>query len=99
MTFQNRSTLTITKFNEIPAGEVFAKGTEIDDPAGLHVANSGKELKWVAVKGFNNDWCIYCHWATVSYDYVESNGDKVTLEHNIQKVVPCTKEVFARYRF
>lgn len=87
------------KFNDIPAGNRFAQGEQIDDPAGLHVMNSGKPIRWVAVKGYANDWCIYCHWATVSFDYVESNGDKVTLEHNIQKVVPCTQEVFARYRF
>lgn len=91
--------LSMKKFNDIPAGKRFAQGEQIDDPAGLHVMNSGKPIRWVAVKGYANDWCIYCHWATVSFDYVESNGDKVTLEHNIQKVVPCTQEVFARYRF
>lgn len=96
--FISNSILTEAKFDEIPAGERFAQGVEIDDPAGLHIANTGKELKWVAVKGYANDWCIYCHFASESFDSVEMNGDKVILEHNIQRVVPCTKGVYAKYR-
>lgn len=90
--------LSMKKFKEIPAGQRFAQGEMIDDPAGLHILNSGNFVRWVAVKGYANDWCIYCHWATESFDSVARNGDKVVLEHNIQKVVPCTQEVYARYR-
>ncbi len=89
--------MTIEQFEKIPLG-IFAKGEIIDDETGINLTRSHQILKWVAVKGFANDWAIYAHWATGSYDFVEVSGDKVQSKENIQKVVPCTDEVYARYR-
>jgi hypothetical protein len=91
--------LTIEEFNDIYPGSVFAKGTTIDDQEGVNMTTSGKDLKWVAKKGFANDWCIYIHFSNYSDEYVEQSGDKVTFEKHIRKLVPCNYEVFRKYRY
>ena len=93
-----RHLLGINEFSHIEPGTIFAKGETLDDPFGLNMTGSGKALRFVAKKGFNNDWCVYTLWAYESYGFIASNGDKVQDESNIQHVVPCTAEVLARYR-
>lgn len=93
--------IDIEQFNSMPAGEVFVKGEVENSPNGIFMTNNkqGEMLKWVAKKGHGNDWCIYCHWSESGYDFVMTNGDKVTSEVNIRKLVPCTDEVFESYRY
>lgn len=93
--------LTEKQFGQYPDGEVFAKGEIENSPTGLNMTSSNiyKMLKWVAVKGHAEDWCIYCHWSENGYDYARSNGDKVVSEGNIKLLVPCTKDVFLKYRY
>ena len=93
--------LTKEQFDKIPDGNVFVKGEVENSPLGIYMidSNKGKMLKWVAKKGYANDWCIYCHWSESGYDFVLSNGDKVSGEENIKKLVPCTDEVFKQYRY
>jgi hypothetical protein len=91
--------LTFEKFSEIPDGLVFDKGIMVDSPEGLHMARTGRMLKWVAVKGYDNDWCVYTHFAENDWEFIESNGDKVGGTDNILKVVPCDEDVLKRYRY
>ncbi len=93
--------MDIDEFNAVPDGEVFDKGEIANSADGVYITDSrpGEMLKWVAKKGHGNDWGIYIHWAKSGYDYVIANGDKVTSEDNIKKLVPCTDEVFGRYRY
>jgi hypothetical protein len=92
--------LTVEYLNSIKPHTVFSKGTIENSPIGvwMTVENAGKELMWVAKTGAIGDWSIYIHWADRGYDYVVSNGDKVSSEANIKRLMPCTDEVFARYR-
>ena len=90
--------LTYEKFKEIAPGITFLKGILPDDPTGLHMTGSGKMLKWVAVKGWINDWCIYTYWADNDFSFIESNGDKVLDEENIRRTVPCDDSTLGRYR-
>jgi len=84
----------------IPAGTVFGEGIVIDNPDGINMTNSGKDLRWVAKKGFGyDDWAIYIHWADNDILFVAEQGDKVNWEDNIRKLVPCTDEVYEKYRF
>ena len=92
------ATLTKEQFDKIPAGEIFAKGETVDSPKGANMTNSGKPLRFIAKKGYDNDWCIYLHWATSSWEFIESNGDKTTWKDNIQNLVPCDEEVYKAYR-
>ena len=86
-------------FLKIDSGKVFAQGEIMDSPEGLHMARTGKLLKWVAVKGYANDWCIYAHFADRGFGFVERSGDKATMKEHIQKLVPCDEDVFERYRY
>ena len=77
---------------------IFAKGEIIDSPDGINMMNSGKQLKWVAVRGYIHDWAIYCHLADCSYKYIRDFGDKVHSKETIRKIVPCDDEAFKMYR-
>jgi len=50
--------LTLEQLKEMPEG-IFAKGEFIDGPEGCNIANTGKTVRWVAVRGYIHDWCIY----------------------------------------
>ena len=91
--------LNMKSFSKIDYGKVFAKGEIIDNDEGLCFDRSGKMLKWVAVKGYADDWCVYAHLADNTFDFVKSYGNKVTMKENIQKVVPCEEDVFECYRY
>jgi len=90
--------LTLKKLKAMKPHEVIASGLVLDSPEGINMINSGKTLKWVAVRGEIHDWTIYCHWAESSDSYVRSNGDKVNDEKNIKKLVSCSKLAFEMYR-
>lgn len=92
------ATLTKEEFDKIQPGEIFAKGETVDSPKGAHMTGSGKPLRFIAKKGYANDWCIYLHWATSSWEFIESNGDKTFMEQNIKNLVPCDDAVFKSYR-
>lgn len=95
-------TLTKAQFDLIPRGEIFASGVLPNSPDGLNMisASQGKELLWVAVKGWGNDWAIYCHWLeNHDVEFVKEQGDKVTMESNIKRCIECDDEVFKLYRY
>jgi len=92
--------LTLEKLKLIKPGSVFATGTFIDNELGLYMTGSGKELRWIAVKGNGwDDWCIYCHFATHNIGWIKDHGDKVCSVRNIKMCMPCTDETFALYRY
>lgn len=94
-------TLTIDQFNSFLPGRVFATGTLPNSPEGLFMTNSdqNRELRWVAKKGYGNDWAVYCYWSNEEIEWIANHGDKVCSEDNIKKCVPCEDEVFKRYRY
>jgi hypothetical protein len=91
--------LTFEQFSKIPSNSVFAHGLALDIEGKLYMSGSGRMLRWVAKKGWVNDWCIYTYFAEYSNDHIESFGDKVMLEDNIRFCVPCDNKVFAQYRY
>ncbi|MBW1728971.1 MAG: hypothetical protein JRJ62_15695 [Deltaproteobacteria bacterium] len=83
----------------MPPGTIFATGTAMDVEGDLFMANTGKELKWIAIRGHGpHDWTIYCHYATHPTQYIATSGDKVGMESNIRKLVPCDDEAYKYYR-
>ena len=94
-------TLTKENFDAINHGDVFASGNLPNSPEGLYLTDSnlGKDLRWIAKKGYGHDWAIYCHWADRSDDWIKASGDKVTSKEHIRKCVPCTDEVLKLYRY
>lgn len=90
--------ITIDDFIMFMPGEVFATGVLPNSPEGIFMTRDGGELRWVAVKGYGNDWAVYCHWSYHSKEFVKSSGDKVLTPEYIQRCVPCSDEVMKRYR-
>lgn len=91
--------LTLQQLKDMPDHTVFAHGTTTDDAAGINMANTGNQLRWVAKRGQIHDWAIYIHFAIYDEEYIKSSGDKVTSKENIKKLVPCDAEAFAMYRY
>ena len=91
--------LTLQQLKDMEPGTTFATGETIDNENGINMTRSGQALRWVACRGGIHDWAIYIHKASWSEDEVKSNGDKVTSEHNIKKLVPCDDEAFGMYRY
>lgn len=91
--------LTIEVLDFLEPHQIFATGHAPDSPEGINMSNSGKTLKWVAVRGTISDWTIYCHFAQYSAEFVSQYGDKVCSKDTIRKLVPCTDEVYKKYRF
>jgi len=94
--------LSLIQFEKIPDGKVFATGVLPNsyEGEGLNMVggHQGELLRWIAKKGYGHDWAIYCHWSNYSVEWIEENGDKVSSKDNIQKCVPCDKEVLNLYR-
>lgn len=91
--------LTLEKLKQMEPHTMFASGTRTDSPEGLFMMNTGKVLRWVAVSGGIGDWAIYCHFVDKSEQWIKANGDKVSSEENIKKLVPCDDEAFQMYRY
>jgi len=93
--------IMITKelFDQLPHGEVFSTGVLPNSEEGLFMTRDGGFLRWVAKKGYGNDWAIYCHWSDKTPEWVAENGDKVYNKSHITKCVPCDENVLKLYRF
>jgi len=91
--------LTIDKFLSLPANSPIWYGESIDNYTGINLSNSDQKLKWVAIKGGAEDWAIYAGFTYHTYEDIARGGDKVVMEKNIRKLVPCDDEVYSRYRF
>lgn len=57
----------------------------------------GKELEWVAVRLPHDRWTIYTADAGTPQDFIVNNGEILTDDKLIQKLVPTTKDVFECY--
>jgi hypothetical protein len=95
--------LTDEFFEQAKPGQILASGelpNNID--GGLWMVNDYHDrlLKWIAVKGYTNDWAIYCDWAdSTSEDRILRRGQKVSTELNIRKCVDCSDELIKKYRY
>jgi len=90
--------ITEEVFDTIGANQEFATGYTIDSPEGANMSNSGRVLRWVAVKGYGNDFAVYIGLATQPDFYIRNNGDKVNDIHNLKKLLSCSDEVWKKYR-
>jgi len=91
--------LTKEEFDKLKAGEVFATGVQPNSPEGIFMTRDGGTLRWVATKGYGNDWSIYCQWADKSVEYIKARGDKLHNKNHIKLCVPCEDNVLNQYRY
>lgn len=85
--------LTLQKLKDLLPGEVFATGELLEQR--LH----NKQIRWVAKRGGYHDWAIYYNTADKSQEEVLKNGEKVTTESVIKKLVECDEQAFKMYRY
>lgn len=91
--------LTAHTLVNMPPDTIFASGTLEDSTNDINIANSGKEMRWVAVRGKGFcDWAIYVHFAIHSIEYVARSGDKIFSPVIIQLLVPCDEDAIRLYR-
>lgn len=93
------SMLTLQSLKDMKPQTMFAQGKSIDSPEGINMTNSGKMLRWVAVRGGIHDWAIYTHFAYKDVEWIRRCGDKVHSKENIKKLCPCDDEAFSMYRY
>lgn len=93
--------LTIEQLKLLPPETIFAKGITTNDPEGVYMTDyrRGDKMIWMAQRGRIYDWCIYICWEEEGEEYCLSNGDKVSSQFNIKKLVPCDDKAFGMYRF
>lgn len=93
--------LTVQKLKDMKSYEIFANGLTIDNASGVNMMNTSKVLRWVACRGYIHDWCIYCYYEDEGWtlEQIHDNGEKITDENNIKKLIDCDDEAFKMYRY
>ena len=89
--------ITLKELKKMKPG-IFARGEVVDSPLGANMTNSGRQLRWVAVRGGFEDWAIYCHWAENSWDWIKDNGDKIHNREVVKRLIPCDSKALDMYR-
>lgn len=90
--------LTVEKLKAMQPETIFASGEFLDNDLGINFQGTGKQLKWVAVRGGIHDWAIYCHYAEYPNDYIARSGDKIHNLESVKQLVACDEESLAWYR-
>ena len=94
----DKQTLSKEVLDAAECGKVVLTGTAPDSPDGLHMTGSGQELRWVVVKGFNDDWTLYVRYAHDSEVFVAHHGDKAHGKENILNVLDIQDGLLSQYR-
>ncbi len=88
-------------FSKAKSG-IFASGEIKNHPQGIFMTRDffGRFLRWVAVKGYNDDWSVYVGWADEMTDFsIEAYGDKLITREHIRRILDISDELFKKYRF
>ena len=99
--FDEDTILTLELFNNLPDGKSFARGIAENSTNGIFMncRDAGRMLKWIAKKGYGNDFAIYCLWDDLhSYEDVLSFGEKIFDKEVIKRLINCDDAVLQRYR-
>jgi hypothetical protein len=90
--------LTIERLKELPASEIFASGVVLDGTSDFNITGKPIRLRWVAKRGYIDDWAIYVGPEKWEPRRIAEYGNKVHFEKNIRYLVHCTDDAFRRYR-
>lgn len=93
--------LTDKMIKSFPDNWIIAAGSISNNLSGIFVSRSrmNEELVWIAVTGYAGDWAIYCGFRKDGIDNILRSGHKITIVENIKKLLPCTDQAIALYRF
>lgn len=84
---------TLEKLKETQPGQILARGIDL-----LPNTNPTEFVKWFAVRGTVQDWCIYYASLRTLDSDVLMRGKKLLDEYEIRKLVPCNDKFFKVYR-
>jgi len=95
--------LTVERLDQMAPGQTISRGFVQDHDMACNITgeNTGKILKWIAVRGDIHDWAIYCESPYNPYSRfgeVRDYGDKIRDRAIIKKLQPCTDEALKLYR-
>ena len=79
------------------AGEIFGCGTSKRYKRRGSTQLTSKAVRWIAVKGGNDDWAIYFDYQAPSIEYLKRYGYKLSVE-NVPNLIKVSDAVLARYR-
>lgn len=85
--------LLLDEYLSKQAGHIIATG--ITESTQLHIIPA----RWVAVKNHDGTWTIKFHETKHTPPFVKSFGAICTSMSAIRELVPCSDEVFAKYRY
>lgn len=98
---QNHSTekpvITAFHFDQTPTHAHLASGIAYQGNAGFNRNGIGKEVRFVAVKGFGS-WALYTGAPTENIEAIADWGDKIVLDPHIKQLVDCDA-IITEYRF
>ena len=94
----NKKNITTETIINAQRGDIIATGIVANAPEGLFMTNSGGNLRYVAVVGGANDWCVYCHWSHHDVQFIKSQGDKVISRNNLSNILNFDDAVWGMYR-
>lgn len=73
-------------------GDIFARDE------GTFSVLDAMPVKWVAIKGFGNDWAIYYERPTLSDEHIKRWGTKVNFISTIKQLADVSDEALKLYR-
>lgn len=86
-------TFGIDEFKGIKPGDIFDTG--VTETKEIHIVLA----RWVAYKNHDGTWTIRFHYTKHTTAFIKNNGALCTNVTVIRDLVPCTDEIFAKYRF
>lgn len=99
----NGNVWTPDRFRSVEHGAIFAQGLFLDSPIGFNIQGTENVVKWVAVKGDVEDWCIYHQNPSLGhlaqdFNEVAMYGDKLHHPVWIGRLVNCDNKMRQLYR-
>ena len=88
---------TRDKLDKLDSGTIFASGIDFDGESGINLWNTGKLLRWVAVRGGVDDWAVYADKVSKSAENVKECGCKLSKREALNLVLG-SPEFYDRYR-
>lgn len=89
--------ITMDMLQGIGDRELF-RGEIEDSPEGLHINRTGKVLKYLVIKRYTEDWCVYVEdcFRPMTYEEIRTNGDKI-MASTAYAIIDADEEVWERY--
>lgn len=84
-------------FEKALPGGIITSGEIRNHPQGIFMTRDffDRLLRWVMVKGYNDDWAVYIGWADeMSELSVRTYGDKLVIRDHIRRILDISDSLF-----